>query len=164
MAFLILAALNLEGVISKLENILLVMLLITASLEDLFFMRLPDKLTLIIFLTGLFYHGWQGIVYAVILGGIMLVIALIFLGSVGGGDIKYAAALGCWLSDEKIFMTLFIAFTFGGIISLIVLMVKGKSARKMLIPFGPFLSAGAVASIFWGNELWILYGSILGSN
>ena len=36
----------------------------------------------------------------------------------------------------------------------VVLMARhGAAARKMAIPFGPFLAFGAIVALFWGQEI-----------
>jgi leader peptidase (prepilin peptidase)/N-methyltransferase len=38
----------------------------------------------------------------------------------------------------------------------------GSKARKMGIPFGPFLALGSVVALFWGDVLLERYFSLLG--
>jgi leader peptidase (prepilin peptidase)/N-methyltransferase len=41
--------------------------------------------------------------------------------------------------------------------SLVLLGRHGLKARKMKIPFGPFLALGGVVGLFWGPELLDAY-------
>lgn len=75
--------------------------------------------------------------------------------SMGGGDVKLLAMVGAFLGWKLALLTLFSACIFGSIIGLPL-----RIWRKVeLIPFGPFLSIGAIISIIWGEEIirWILY-------
>jgi leader peptidase (prepilin peptidase) / N-methyltransferase len=36
----------------------------------------------------------------------------------------------------------------------------GSAARKMRIPFGPFLALGSVVALFWGHQLLSAYWSL----
>ena len=68
----------------------------------------------------------------------------------GGGDIKLLAMIGGFLGWKSlIFVLLFSSFS-GAIIG-IAAMIINKQDMKYAIPFGPFLSAAAVAYVFWGN-------------
>ena len=41
--------------------------------------------------------------------------------------------------------------------SIVLFARHGAAARKMGIPFGPFLALGGVVALFFGHELWTLY-------
>lgn len=85
---------------------------------------------------------------------IMLVIYFASRGGMGEGDVKLAPALGLWLGLEQGLAGLLLAFVGGGIVGA-VLLVCGR--RRQLLPFGPFLCAGAVGAYFWGVELVMWY-------
>nr|WP_084577740.1 A24 family peptidase [Sporomusa malonica] len=90
-------------------------------------------------------------------GAILLLIAIITKGGMGGGDIKFVAALGLWLGLKLTLLTIFLSFIIGGIGSLLLLAFKIKS-RKDFIPFGPFISIAAFISMLYGTEIisWYL--------
>lgn len=68
----------------------------------------------------------------------------------GGGDIKLLAMIGAFLGWKSlIFILLFSSLT-GAVIG-IAAMVIHKQDTKYAIPFGPFLSAAAIAYIFFGQ-------------
>lgn len=89
---------------------------------------------------------------AVIGGGIMLIIAIISRGGMGGGDIKFAAALGLWLGVKLTLLTIFISFILGGLCGMFVLIFRLKN-RKDFIPFGPFIAISAFISLLYGNAI-----------
>lgn len=89
--------------------------------------------------------------------GILLLMAVITKGAMGGGDIKLMAAMGIFIGNGPILLALFIGFMIGGFVSLILLIFKIKG-RKDYIPFGPFLAAGVLVSGLFFDEIlrWYL--------
>ena len=69
--------------------------------------------------------------------------------SMGGGDVKLLAMIGAFLGWEKAVLTFFIAPFFGLALGLINLFVK----KDHTIPYGPFLSLAALASLFWADKI-----------
>ena len=70
----------------------------------------------------------------------------------GGGDIKLLAMIGALLGLEGVVFTIFVASAFGSVIGLL-LMLYTRSDMKLAVPFGPFLSLGAVGYVFFGPEV-----------
>ena len=78
--------------------------------------------------------GYAGVLFLFALGGGM-----------GMGDVKLAAVLGLASPTALVAMASpLIAFLLGGIVALVVLIVRGKGTR---IPFGPFLLAGYAGAL-----------------
>lgn len=92
---------------------------------------------------------------------IFFVIALVFRGGMGWGDVKLGAFIGLVAGFPLIFVAIFLAVVSGGLVAMILLLSKTKR-RKEAIPFGPFLALAAMATLFWGNDLlhWYLRASI----
>ena len=88
--------------------------------------------------------------------GFLLVAALAYPAGMGMGDIKLALLMGAMLGR-----TVPVALMLGMIVALLpglVLLARhGKAARKMGIPFGPFLALGSVVALFWGDRLLDAY-------
>jgi len=63
-----------------------------------------------------------------------------------------AALIGIVVGFPLVFVALFLAVVSGGLISWILILVRAKS-RKQSIPFGPFLSLGAIATLLWGTNI-----------
>lgn len=101
------------------------------------------------------------IVDALIGGGIgfgfLFIVALIFKGGMGWGDVKLAGLIGLVTGFPLVFVAMFLAVVGGGLLAGILLVTKVKK-RTETIPFGPFLSLAAMATIFWGESLlkWYL--------
>ncbi len=87
--------------------------------------------------------------------GFLLCAAIAWLGeklfkkeAMGGGDIKLLAAVGAWSGALGAFNCLLVGSLLGSLYGL-GLMLRGKVTRSDPIPFGPFLSAGAIINFFW---------------
>ena len=106
------------------------------------------------------YTGQIGLVDmllgAVLGGGVLLVIAVVSKGGMGGGDIKFLAALGLWLGVKLTVLTLFLSFLFGGVGGGLLLLLKIKG-RKDRIPFGPYIAAAAWLALLYGEQIVAWY-------
>ena len=74
--------------------------------------------------------------------------------AMGGGDIKLLAMIGSFLGLKSVFITLLFASLIGTLITLI-LVLMGKKKIEDYIPFGPYLSVGAIVSIFWKSYTFL---------
>lgn len=76
-------------------------------------------------------------------GGMLFLLAL--TGGMGMGDVKLAAVLGLASPTASVALASpMIAFLSGGVVSLVVLIRRGRGAR---IPFGPFLLLGFAGAL-----------------
>lgn len=97
----------------------------------------------------------------VIAGGFFLLIILISRGKwMGVGDVKLAVFMGLVLGWPKILVALFLAFLVGAFVSIALIILK-KKTLKSEIPFGPFLAASTIITIFLGNVLLDWYLNLL---
>jgi leader peptidase (prepilin peptidase)/N-methyltransferase len=69
--------------------------------------------------------------------------------SMGGGDVKLLAMIGAFLGWQRALLTFFLAPLFGVVVGVINLIVK----KDHTIPYGPFLSLGALLSLFWADKI-----------
>lgn len=92
-------------------------------------------------------------------GGLLLLIAIVSKGGMGGGDIKLATVLGIYLGAKLTLLALFLSFVIGGVVAVFILLLKRKG-RRDCIPFGPFIAAGAFLSLLYGQELIRWYWSL----
>lgn len=81
--------------------------------------------------------------------------------AMGLGDVYLTAIMGFLLGWRAGFLALYFAFVTGAIIG-IILLIRHKKKIKSRIPFGPFLVAGTVLMIFWGDKALDLVRSIYG--
>ena len=69
--------------------------------------------------------------------------------AMGGGDVKLLAMVGAFIGWKLVLLTFFIS-PFFGIVAGLVAKFKYKTN---VIPYGPYLAAGTIVSIFWGNRI-----------
>ncbi len=100
-----------------------------------------------------------------LLGGLvgftlLLFIAIVSNGGMGGGDIKLYAAIGVALGPKLTLMSLILA-SFVGAIAGLLLMIIGKLKRGQPMAFGPYIMIGCLISYGYGNFLWNWYMTFL---
>jgi leader peptidase (prepilin peptidase)/N-methyltransferase len=66
--------------------------------------------------------------------------------------VKLAPVVGLLVGFPQVLVALWAAFVTGGLVAVVLLLLR-KKGRKDAIPFGPFLSLGAVAALLAGEEL-----------
>ena len=93
-------------------------------------------------------------------GGLFYLIAFLTNGGMGGGDIKLIAMIGCFLGWQGTLFTIFSGALLGSLVG-VTLMLLGRKGRKDKVPFGPFLSCGAILFILSGKELIKWYLNLL---
>ena len=90
----------------------------------------------------------------------LLVAALAYPGGMGMGDVKLALLLGFalgWAVPVALMLGMLAAI----LPSLVLFARHGRAARKMRIPFGPFLAFGGVVALFAGPALLHAYLGLL---
>lgn len=135
--------------------------LVIITVIDIEHQIIPDVITLPGIVLGLavgtYTIGYANSLIGFFLGGgLFYLLAVLSNGGMGGGDIKYIAAVGALLGWEKVLLIIFIGAFLGSVVSLIQIATEKKS-RKSLIPFGPFLAIGTLVTLFYGNWLIRLY-------
>jgi leader peptidase (prepilin peptidase)/N-methyltransferase len=77
--------------------------------------------------------------------------------AMGEGDLNLIALVGAFLGWRAVVVTILVACLAGSTVG-IALILSRRLERQQHIPFGPFLSLGAVIALFWGNDLigWYL--------
>ncbi len=138
-------------------------ILIVISFIDLEHQIIPNRLVAAIFIWAVIWQiitpqiSWLNAAGGALLGGcLLLFLAVVSRGGMGGGDIKLMFAAGFLLGLKYTVLALFIGFLFGAIVS-IGLIVAGIKKRKDLIPFGPFLSLGIYFVLLWGEGIIKVY-------
>jgi leader peptidase (prepilin peptidase)/N-methyltransferase len=79
--------------------------------------------------------------------------ALAYPAGMGMGDVKLALLLGAMLG-RTVPVAMMIGMIAALVPSVVLLVRHGTAARKMGIPFGPFLALGGTVALFAGD--WIL--------
>jgi leader peptidase (prepilin peptidase)/N-methyltransferase len=76
--------------------------------------------------------------------------------AMGFGDVKYMACIGAFLGWKAVLFTLVAASIIGAIVGVFTLVI-GKREWSAKIPFGPYLSVGALIWLFWGPQIVTWY-------
>jgi leader peptidase (prepilin peptidase) / N-methyltransferase len=92
--------------------------------------------------------------------GFLFAAALVYPAGMGMGDVKLALLMGAMLG-RTVPVALMLGMMLALVPSFVLLARHGAAARKMGIPFGPFLAMGSVIALFWGERLLDAYLSLL---
>ena len=152
--------------------LIFVSILIIVTFIDIDHRIIPDRFIVIGLILGAFsllmplMTSWKDALFGALVGaGSLLLVDLagrIFFKKegMGFGDVKLMGMAGLFLGTQRTLVSLLIAVWTAAIAGIIVLRVR-KEKTDHYIPFGPFLAAGCVFSIFFGNELVRWYVSFL---
>jgi leader peptidase (prepilin peptidase)/N-methyltransferase len=155
--------------LSYLFYFLFVAALIVITVIDLYHQIIPDVISLPGIGVGLlaslmvpkitFFNSLLGILLG---GGSLFLVATLYQWlfkreGMGGGDVKLLAMIGAFMGWKAVILTILLSSLIGSITGIIIILMKGKDF-KYAIPFGPFLSLGAVIALFYGSSLidWYL--------
>lgn len=151
-------------------------MLVVVAVIDARTRRIPNRLTypltpalLVLFVLAGLLAGSPQTALRALLGGLaafgaLLALALISPRGMGMGDVKLGASIGIalgYVGWGHVVLGLATGFFLGGVIAvaLIVLRVRG---RRDHIPFGPYLAAGALATLLTGSEIIAAYQRAVG--
>ncbi|MCI5219595.1 MAG: prepilin peptidase, partial [Candidatus Electrothrix sp. LOE2] len=82
----------------------------------------------------------------------------------GGGDIKLLAMIGAFLGYQCLLYIIFFSSLTGSLVG-IAAMFRQKKGGQTRIPFGPFLSLGAMSWLFFQEDIlavWSWYLAVSG--
>ena len=160
-------------------------ILIPIAFIDLFNRIIPDSLNILLIISGfilnifLLHTSFLFPLYGFLAGGLYFFFIAFFYEIIkkreglGGGDIKLIAGIGAFLGLNGVIFTIFIgaAFALLGFLAVSVALKfkRGKEKKEsshesisnFKIPFGPFLSLASIFFIFYGNELFKMYLSLM---
>ncbi|MGC8722729.1 MAG: prepilin peptidase [Acidobacteriota bacterium] len=151
---------------------LFALLCVVLGLIDLEHQILPDRLTLPGIALGLLfspYLPWTNLtdslagaaLGAAIPALLIALYALFGIEAMGWGDVKFLAMVGAFLGWRGALLTILGGALLGTLLGGGYLLLTGKGRRTPL-PFGTFLSAAALASLFFAGRFWAWYGALLG--
>jgi leader peptidase (prepilin peptidase) / N-methyltransferase len=89
-------------------------------------------------------------------GGVFFLVVLAHPKGMGLGDVKLAATMGLFLG-RAVAPAILIGLLAGSLVGLALIARHGSQARKMAVPFGPFLALGGVVGMLAGDQLVDLY-------
>jgi leader peptidase (prepilin peptidase)/N-methyltransferase len=142
--------------------------LIVITVIDLYHQTIPDVISIPGIGVGLlsaliipqitFFDSLMGVLLG---GGSLFLVATVYhwlfkREGMGGGDVKLLAMIGAFLGWESVILTILLSSLIGSIIGILLITLKGKTF-KYAIPFGPFLSLGAVITLFYKGEILFWY-------
>ncbi|MCB9480682.1 MAG: prepilin peptidase [Desulfobacteraceae bacterium] len=142
--------------------------LIVISIIDLHHQIIPDIISLpgipFFFILALILNEIEltDLVLGILLGGgILYLIAFLYYflakkEGMGGGDIKLLAMIGGFIGYKGVFFTIFVSSVLGTVIGIFLILLKGRD-MKYAVPFGPFLSLGALIYIYFGDLIIFHY-------
>ena len=139
--------------------------LVTISATDIERRIIPNRVVVpaglgLLAAQTLVHPSIEWVVAAVGAAAFFLVAALAYPGGMGMGDVKLAFLLGAVLGSAVV-VALFLGMIFALVPSVVLFARHGSKARKMAIPFGPFLALGGVVALFAGNSLLHSYLGLL---
>jgi len=142
------------GIISFYWSLLIVILVIDLE-RGLILNKLVYPATAVALIIAAFAPG-PGIINALMGGGVgfaaMFILALVFRGGIGWGDVKMAGLVGVMVGFPEVVVALLLAIVGGGLVAIILVALKIKG-RKETMPFGPYLSLATMATLVWGYDL-----------
>jgi leader peptidase (prepilin peptidase)/N-methyltransferase len=98
----------------------------------------------------------ERLIAAAAAGGVFFLVALAQPKGMGLGDVKLVATMGLFLG-RAVAPAILVALLAGSAVGLGIMTMRGRDARKMAIPFGPFLAFGGIVGMLWGDALLDLY-------
>lgn len=143
--------------------------LLVISVIDLRHRIIPDVITLPGILLGLLISSFsyhinflESLIGTLMGGSILLAVGFGYellrkKEGMGGGDVKLLAMIGSFLGWKAVLLVIFMASLSGSIIGILWIILKGKE-RDYAIPFGPYLSLGALFYLFLGETILKVYG------
>jgi leader peptidase (prepilin peptidase)/N-methyltransferase len=154
--------------VSYLFYFLFIAALIVITVIDLYHQIIPDVISLPGIGVGLlaslmipqitFFNSLVGVLLG---GGSLFLVATVYQWlfkreGMGGGDVKLLAMIGAFLGWKSVILTILLGSLIGSVVGIMLMALKGKNF-KYAIPFGPFLSLGAVIALFYQNEIIAWY-------
>jgi leader peptidase (prepilin peptidase) / N-methyltransferase len=143
-----------------------VIVLVTLSAADLRYRLVPNRIVLpaaVICLVGMtiLEPSPEWVIAAIGASGFLLAAALAYPKGMGMGDVKLALLLGAMLG-VNVTVALMVGFIAALVPAAVMALRHGSSARKMAIPFAPFLALGGVVALLFGDALLDSYLGIFG--
>jgi leader peptidase (prepilin peptidase)/N-methyltransferase len=146
--------------------------LLVVTFIDLDHQIIPDVITypgiLVGFLSSFVvdHITYKESLMGILLGGgsLFLVASVYYLltrkEGMGGGDIKLLAMVGAFLGWKAVIFTIFVGSAIGTVVGVAVAL-RTHGGRKMAVPFGPFLSLGALLFLFCGQQIIGWYTALM---
>jgi len=139
---------------------------------------IPDVLSIPLLVLGIGFSfiteepGWQSALLGAATGFVLFyLIALTYYWrnkqmGLGGGDVKYIAAIGVFTGFTGVFFTLFFSSVIALLYYVFISVIKWRPAnnsdlpeglRHKAVPYAPFLTVTTMVYLLWGEELLRMY-------
>ncbi|HET9508622.1 MAG TPA: A24 family peptidase [Gaiellaceae bacterium] len=131
--------------------------LVVITRTDLEHRLIPDAIVLpgavvVLALRTIDDPGVEWILSALAAGLVLFLVVLVYPRGLGMGDVKLTAFLGAGLGISVV-VALFVGFFLAFVPALVLFVRHGRAARTSAIPLGPFLAAGGIVALFWGDAI-----------
>jgi prepilin signal peptidase PulO-like enzyme (type II secretory pathway) len=141
------------------------LVLVAVSATDLELGIIPNRIVLPAFVVVLaaqtaLYPSPEWAIAAVAAAGFLFAVALVAPRGMGMGDVKLALVLGAMLGTT-VTVGMFVGLMAAMVPAIVLFIRLGVGARKVKLPFGPFLAIGSVVALFAGHELLQGYWSLV---
>lgn len=141
----------------------LISLFMIIFVSDVTYMLIPNKILLaysaIFIIERLFFPlmpWWNSLVGAAVGFVLLLSIAVVSNGGMGGGDIKLFAVIGFVVGTKTVLLSFFLATLYGAAFGIAALLLR-KVKRGNPIPFGPFIAVGTLTAYYCGDVILQYY-------
>lgn len=141
----------------------LISLFMIIFVSDVTYMLIPNKILLaysaIFIIERLFFPlmpWWNSLVGAAVGFVLLLSIAVVSNGGMGGGDIKLFAVIGFVVGTKTVLLSFFLAILYGAAFGIAALLLR-KVKRGNPIPFGPFIAVGTLTAYYCGDVILQYY-------
>ncbi|MCL2217085.1 MAG: prepilin peptidase [Defluviitaleaceae bacterium] len=162
--------------LSAIPLVLLVFVLVVVSMIDIDTQEIYDVLLIFGVAVGVawvvaghffpaafpYSPGWVDALIGLVAGALplflldKLTLLILKKDGFGYGDVKLMAMVGIFLGWQLTFMAFFFAFLGGGVFA-VVLLARKKVKRGEYLAFGPFLCAGTLLSLWFGEAVLSAY-------
>lgn len=171
--FAVVTVLLLGPTVEALWALLLVYALVALTMIDFDTQLLPDSITLPLMWLGLVlnYFGtltdfnsafWGAVAGYLSLWSVYWLFKLVTgKEGMGHGDFKLLAALGAWLGWQLLPAVILLSSLVGAVVGLSLIAFR-KHGREVPIPFGPYLAAAGLLSLWFGPQIQAFWFGYLG--
>ena len=162
------AAVRFEGLGQLLLALTLISVLIALAATDLEHRLLPNAIVGPAAVAGFVLSAvagpgawWVYPLAALAVAVFLFVLASVYRGGMGMGDVKMGGMLGLFLGPYAA-LAVFLGASLGAAVYA-ALAPSGTLGRTSALPFGTFMAVGGVVALFAGPELWDLYTNLVGT-
>jgi len=136
---------------------------LTLAFTDLERRLLPNRVVYpSIVLAAAVSWAWPGVSAAQVFGGgaaALVITSVLYVagrGAFGFGDVKLSVLMGLVVGFPSVLVGMFMGAFAAGVFVLPLVLLRVLD-RRDYIAYGPFIAAGAVIALFWGDAIWDWY-------